>query len=370
MEVHGALRRAGRARGEGDDRDVVGGGVDRLERPARGQVLEQQRSARRRRPRRPARGWLSATRGLGPSRPPCRSRAPAAAASSRRRSRPRAGSRARRRSRPAVLGECSSTRVAGLDREHATPPPTRARAAPRRTTRRRSRRRPCAAARPPRSAAPGSRAAAGPARPPAAGSRSRANVSISAAPPARSPVAGPRTPPRRSAARGSRGTAARPPTRSARRAPPKSWTASSITRCAVSVACSLAIAASRVTRCGAGVLRPRGAVDEQRARVDARAPCRASLACTSGSSAIGAPNSVALLHAAERLVERPPREPERGRADGRAEHVQRARARSASPSPAGRSGAPGASSKRSVASGCGAITSMRSTTSTSDASTT
>ena len=41
VEVHAALRRAGRARGEGDDRDVVGGGVDRLEGVAAlGQLLD------------------------------------------------------------------------------------------------------------------------------------------------------------------------------------------------------------------------------------------------------------------------------------------------------------------------------------------
>src|SRR3954467_7138106 len=62
--------------------------------------------------------------------------------------------------------------------------------------------------------------------------------------------------------------------------PPNSWTASSTTRCAVSVACSLAIAPSRLTRPPSTpalpaapppaepVRRPRRAIDEQRARVD------------------------------------------------------------------------------------------------------
>ena len=186
MEVHAALRHAGRARREGDDRDVVGRGVDRLEGPARRQVLEQRASRSHVAPRPPGRARRARAH-AAPSRPPSRSRRPAAAASSRPRSRRRAGCRATRRSPPAVLGECSSTRVPGSIASVAATASARDRAARRRT--------PAAAIAVPSCAQQLDRgvqplrirrAAAGRATPRAAGSRSRANVSISRAPPRRS----------------------------------------------------------------------------------------------------------------------------------------------------------------------------------------
>ena len=176
VEVHAALRHAGRARREGDDRDVVGGGVDGLERAGRRQLLEHAH-VQRLRPRRPGRPRRSRAT-PAPSRPPSRSRPRAAAASSPRRSRPRAGSRATRRSSP----PCSARAAARASpaRSPARPrSPRRARAARRSSSRPRSPSPRGRAARPPRSPAPARRAAAGPATGRvAAGGRARTCPSV------------------------------------------------------------------------------------------------------------------------------------------------------------------------------------------------
>ena len=145
--------------------------------------------------------------------------------------------------------------------------------------------------------------------------------------------------------------------------PPQSCTASSITRCAVSVACSLAIAASRVMRAAGDVLRPGGAVDEQRAGVD---PERHLGELGLHELEVGhrAAEQLPAGRARERLVERAPGEAERRRADRRPEHVERRERDLEALALARRAAAAGTrqSSSSSVASGCGAITSMRSAT--------
>ena len=215
VEVHAALRRAGRAGREGDDRDVVGGGVDRLERRraragprARGRAASPARAPPRRAQLARRRSACadaapsSTTFAISPARssgivattiPPA-SRMPSHAAIA-----------------SGVLGECSSTRVARLDRQRRRDRRAPARAARRSSTRRRSPSPSCAqqldrGVQPRRA----SRAAAGPARP-----RARRQVVARERVHQRSSsramtAAGPRTRPRRSAARGSRGRAARP----------------------------------------------------------------------------------------------------------------------------------------------------------------
>ncbi len=113
------------------------------------------------------------------------------------------------------------------------------------------------------------------------------------------------------------------------------------------------------------ILGPGGAVDQQRRRHRPRLALSARAACVSWRSPSGAPNSFRPLAWATRLVQRPPGEAERGGADRRAENVERRHRHLeavARPPEAVARPARGTPSKRRVASGCGAITSMRSAT--------
>ena len=182
VEVHAALRRAGRARGEGDDRDVVGGRVDRLEGAALGQLLDHAHvlDAPPRRPGRARRARPSPA----PSSSPSRSHARAAAASSRPRCRPRAGCPASTRSPPA----CSARAAARAPPARSTATrrrPRRASAARRSSSRPRSPPPRARAARRRRSPAAARRGASRSGQASGGGRWSRANVSVIAAPPGR-----------------------------------------------------------------------------------------------------------------------------------------------------------------------------------------
>ena len=98
VEVHAALRLAGRAGGEGDQGDVVARGRDRLEGARRGELVEGPQLAHAASaPRRPGARPPARAR-PAPWRSPSRARRRAASASSRPRSHPRAGRRTSSRS--------------------------------------------------------------------------------------------------------------------------------------------------------------------------------------------------------------------------------------------------------------------------------
>ena len=184
MEVHAALRRAGRARGEGDDRDVVGGRVDGLERPARGQLLD----ARARRSSRHLARQLA--RGERERDPRLRRHLLDLARAQQRhrrhrRSRPRAGCPASTAIASGVFGACSSTRVAGLDLQRRGDRRRARRAARRSSSRRRSPSPSCASSSTAAFTRSGPSSSSRSGQASGGGRWSRANVSVIAAPPGR-----------------------------------------------------------------------------------------------------------------------------------------------------------------------------------------
>ena len=269
-----------------------------------------------------------------------------------------------RRSPRACSAPCSSTRLPGTIASaprRADPP--RARAARRSSTPPRDRRTPSwrRAARPPRSAAPGTARAAvrsGQARAAAGGRGRTCRIHVAA------------SLPRAMIELLHLGRALVDPQRAdlavqaldrvpgVTPSPPNSWTAASITRWAASVACSLAIAASRVTR------PPRRPSSRPRDRRAARwrrrrAPCRrawpgpAAARPSARRTARACVTRPSASSSARRAM------PERRGADRGAEDVERARARSASPRPARRA-ARRRRRRRSAASPAGAARSRRS----------
>ena len=164
MEVHAALRRAGRARGEGDDRDVVGGRVDRLEGAAR--RAGPRSRARRSSPTSPARSRVTSatvTRAFVVTFSISRARSSGIVATTIP---PASRMPSQHAIASGVFGECSSTRVPGSIRQRRARPPRRASAARRSSSRRRSPSPRARAARRRRSRATARRAAADRARRP------------------------------------------------------------------------------------------------------------------------------------------------------------------------------------------------------------